>query len=393
MVEFPNINRETSSIGHTKNRYFVGSSFFWSPFFFLGHIATNVVNSFGGSLEEDGYSTFYVYFSMLGSSLYALFGLLLLFWMLRRFFSESVSLLTVIGIWFASPLVFYMWFLPSQSHAVSFFAVTAFAAYWLKTRAERSNKQWLILGLLAGLMTLVRPQNLLFTAIPLAESLVVYWKERVNIVALRKQFVKNILFLVTLVVGLLPQLIVLKMLMGSPFAFLQATDAGRQLSLLPVNVLNVLFNFHGLFSWTPLLLVGVIGLYFLYKKDKQLAIYFSITFLLVLWILSSWQGWFGAAAFGQRKFVSSLFIFAFGLAALLQWLRDKRIRMWVLSVVVFLFMAWNLGLLIQFGSRMIPAQEYVSLKTIAYNNFVEVPKTFFGIAKKFLFSRSEFLRT
>lgn len=392
---FPEINRETSGLGRTTNRYLIGSAIFWSPFFLLGQAMAFTGNFFGGSFQTDGYAGLAVLFSMFSSSLYAFFGIIILYRLLKEFFEEKIAFITTLGMWFASPLIFYMWFLPSVSHAISFFITTAFIYYWVRSFSgedSRTYQQWFVLGVLGALMTLVRHQNIFFLALPFVESSIIYWKSRVSFSNLKKLFLKNIFFLLVIILCAIPQMIVFNALTGSPFSVAQTAAADEHLGFLPIYVFNVLFSFHGLFSWTPLLMVGFFGLWFFYKKEKTFASYFVFVFLLQLYLLSSWDGWYGGAAFGQRKFLSTTFVFALGLASLIEQLRNARVRWWVIYVVILAFISWNFGLLIQFGSRMIPSESYVSIKTIIYNNFFEVPKRLLGILKDFLFNRGSFLR-
>lgn len=389
---FPDINIEYSPTGKLINRFMIGCAIYWSPFFIIGHLLTKIANLFGANLLPDGYSMIYIISIAFGSSLYALFGLLLLMKLLREFFSKFTSFITIIGVWFATPLIFYMWFMPSVSHAISFFSVTCFIAYWFYARKSRTSTKWLILGLLGGLMTLVRHQNGLFMVIPLLESIKYYYLERKKIPNIMALFKKNLIFLIGLFIALLPQIIVFKILTGSPFSAIGSAEAARQLTIFPIHLFKVLLATHGLFSWTPILLLAVTGLWFFYKVDKELMIYFTTAFLLQLYLLSSWEGWYGGAAFGQRKFLSSIFVFAFGLASLISYLRKKKIKKWMIATGISASIVWNLGLLVQFGSRMIPPGCCVSIKELVYNNFFEVPKKMWSILKTFLINRAKFLK-
>jgi len=111
----------------------------------------------------------------------------------------------------------------------------------------------------------------------------------------------------------------------------------------------------------------------------------------LLYILGTWRGWYGGAAFGQRKFLGGLIFLALGLGSFVDWL-EKKIHPLAIIIGTISFIAWNMGLLIQFGSRMIPAGEFVSMTEIITNNFIEVPKKFFEILKTFLFERGKFLK-
>lgn len=69
-------------------------------------------------------------------------------------------------------------------------------------------------------------------------------------------------------------------------------------------VAGVLFSSHGLFSWTPILMLAVAGLVLTWKQDRVLTISFVTVFL----------NWFGISSFGNRFFVSLTPLFVLGLA-------------------------------------------------------------------------------
>lgn len=89
-------------------------------------------------------------------------GLLLVYRLCRTYASRTASTWSVLAIWFASPVVFYLYITPAMAHANSLFAVTLFLVVWQTTRARRTVRGWVLLGLAAGLMVLVRELNWLF---------------------------------------------------------------------------------------------------------------------------------------------------------------------------------------------------------------------------------------
>lgn len=390
---FPDIEVERSDSGRVTNRYTVGTAMMWSPFYFIGHLMTLVANRFGGGHEVDGYSYFYVLMTTFASSLYAFLGILIIFQFLKKFFSEFVAFASTLAMWFATPLLFYMWLQPSMSHAISFFLVTLFIFYWHKTTKNRTYLQWGILGVITGLMSLVRPQNAVFVIIPAIESIIYYyqfiakkeWKQA------KELLLRNLLFILVIFVVWIPQFLVLKELTGSYFSLGQTTTFDAAILLYPKNVFRVLFATHGLISWTPIVAVSIVGLFMFIKKEKKLSWLLILSFLLQLYLMSTWRGWYGGAAFGQRKFLNCILIFAIGLASVIEYLRNKRIKKWAISVILLAFIAWNFGLVIQFGSRMIPAGCCVPFKEIVWNNFTKVPKSLISIIKKFLFSRGSLI--
>jgi hypothetical protein len=61
--------------------------------------------------------------------------------------------------------------------------------------------------------------------------------------------------------------------------------------------------------YSPLLLFSFIGFYWLYKKDKWLAVGLIVFTLLNIWVLSSWDCWWYASSFGSRVMVDGYAIY------------------------------------------------------------------------------------
>ena len=118
---------------------------------------------------------------------------------------------------------------------------------------------------------------------------------------------------------------------------------------------------------------------------------FLTLFIFNLIVVSGWSLWYGSQSFGHRMFVGMSIIFMFGLAALIEKLNEKISFKWI-TLICGLFIAWNFGLMIQYGSRMIDSEKMVPFFERAKNNIIEVPRKLFILIKRFLFSRGEFLK-
>src|SRR5208283_1999421 len=68
-------------------------------------------------------------------------------------------------------------FNPSWSHAHSAFAVALFLWYWDRTRGRRTIAQWIVLGLLSGLIVDVYYPNGVVLLVPLLEGIDQYWRD------------------------------------------------------------------------------------------------------------------------------------------------------------------------------------------------------------------------
>ena len=106
-----------------------------------------------------------------GTAFYGFCGLLFSYLLARKFLDPSWALLATLGIWVGSSLPVYMYFNPFWSHAHSAFVVALFLWYWDRTRPNRILGQWIILGLISGLLVDVYFVNGVFLLIPLVESI------------------------------------------------------------------------------------------------------------------------------------------------------------------------------------------------------------------------------
>ena len=82
-------------------------------------------------------------------------------------------------------------------------------------------------------------------------------------------------------------------------------------------VLAVLFSWnHGLFSWTPAIMLAVGGLFWLIKRDRLLGWGTLAVLLTAVYVNAAVVNWWGGEAFGARRFVSYTVFFTVGLGAL-----------------------------------------------------------------------------
>ena len=168
----------------------------------------------------------------------------------------------------------------------------------------------------------------------------------------------------------------------------------EKFSAMPLYVVDVLFSgFHGLFSWHPITLVGVIGLVALWFRSPPVALALAAFFVAQVLVIGSYDTWWGGASFGARRFVNCTAVFALGVAALFEWLRHRSGAQRFAQVVVGMLVVWNVGLAIQYSTGLIPRDAPVRMSQIVHNQFFEVPPRVARIAWRFAFDRSSFYRT
>jgi hypothetical protein len=156
------------------------------------------------------------------------------------------------------------------------------------------------------------------------------------------------------------------------------------------HILDVLFsNFHGLFTWTPVVLLAVIGLFFLWRQDKLVAAAFLIAFAVETYLLGSFSTWFGGAAYGGRRFINCTVLFVVGLAAFADAI-TSRVPKPVVAAGGALLVVWNLFFIIQFVTGMVPREQPVDMLLMARNQLFGVPPRLAEIAARFAGDRSSF---
>jgi hypothetical protein len=361
-----------------------------SPFFALGHLATLILKTLGLDVVPNGLTWPYELFYCLGSIGLGITGLIICYKGARLFFSQTASVLGVAGVWFASPLTFYLSIESSMSHGVSQFLISLFLYICIATPWIKQRRQQILLGLLLGLGALVRPQDVLFMSVPILmilATIITDWRktDHPDTKPTLKPYQIAIayglpLVIIALVTGLMqiPQLLIYQWQFGSFFniPYLQEGAAeGYHGSFHWGNpaILNVLFSgYHGLFSWHPLLFLAMIGLILARKRFPTLVWILFIAFALQVYLVAAWWCWWQGSSFGGRMFANCSFIFVWGLAALWDYVPSHRWKI-VGIVATLFFMGWNALLVLQYESAMIPSEAPVTMGQIVQNQLFVIP--------------------
>jgi len=385
--------------GYVTNPASVGPALQWAPFFILVHGVVLSLNQVGVHIPADGFSRPYVLSMAIVTALYGFVGLLLSFSLARTLFEERWAFLATLGIWFATSLPVYMYLNPFWSHAHSAFAVALFLWYWNRTRGQRAPTQWIVLGLFAGLMIDNYYPNGMVLIVPLSESLRCYWHAwrtaNRDLGAARRLLMSNVMFVFATVAAMLPTFVTRRIIYGT--AFETGYERLTTWNWAHPALWQVLFSSnHGLLSWTPILIPALLGLVFLRKYDKEMALSFGGAFLGFYMLIAAYPTWHGISAFGGRAFVSLTPIFVVGLAATLteiaKALHAHRRVLGGACAAVALIIMWNLGFIFQWGMHLIPPRGPISWQNMVYNQVAVVPGQVIGVFKDFLWRRQALMK-
>jgi hypothetical protein len=245
----------------------------------------------------------------------------------------------------------------------------------------RTARQWLILGLLAGLMMDVYYLNVAFLVAPLWEAVAAYfkmWRDHGDKLKPTAKILQlHLLAVLGAVVALLPTFITRQIVFGSPFAV--GPYSLRSWNWTAPVFGKVLFSqSHGLLVFTPIVLLAFLGFFYLLRLNPTLGIISLLMVLAFYSLVSFYPGWSGVFGFGNRYFVSLTPLFVLGLACAFSFAQRFWRDSWHASLrlvpLILIFVVWNLGLIYQWRTRLMPTRSAVYWDEVIFAQFHYVPK-------------------
>jgi hypothetical protein len=230
--------------------------------------------------------------------------------------------------------------------------VTFFLVSWYKAHELRDGWHWLILGLLLGFATLVRPQNALLALVFLADGKWLWGAARENIASFLKAIALP--FIIGGVIGVAPRFPAFAVLYGNAFALPKLDE----MHWLNHNLVETLFNdYNGILPWTKVFAPGVAGLILGWKRDRRLCAGLLLVLAVQVYVNAANEVWWSGGSFGNRRLTDYSIIIAWGLWLLLQ-ITAKWVRMTAV-VSVALCCTWTFTLLLAERRLIVPLDKYV----------------------------------
>ena len=342
----------------------IGLIFVWFPLY----LAVAAVDAVGRALGWTavpadpagiGLTLPYVRAALVSSFAAGAVGLIVLHRYLRGEFGASVAFAATLLLFGATPLVWYMVYEPSMTHAASFGLVALFvvaAARW--TSLTIAPRRAVILGAVLGAAFLLRPQEALFALFPAVLLLSTPASVRERVTAATRLALWGL-------VGALPFLIVELihasiMVSREPFAL---TGADGYLDFFNSRWDDTLWSsWHGFLSWSPVAYVALLGTMGLVKRRARWALAALLILFLMAWINAATADWAAGWSFGGRRFTSCLVMLAPGLALVIEYLTRR--PMIAIVAIVMAMIAWNQLLLAQYTLGLLRPGEPVGFGQI-----------------------------
>ena len=333
--------------GHRRNIHAIGSAVIWSPFYAAAHAYVLGSRLLGSrTYEADGYAIPYVRATVLGTATVVVVGAFLLARALVPYFGVTLAAVGVLTGTLASPTPYYVFLQPTMAHGNVYGLAAMFVWAWIEAARAPSARAFARLGLLLGFLALTRWQAIVYLAmfVPLVLEGLARRRVRLAWIALSA--------LVAFAV-FVPQLVVWKILFGHALA-IPAHEHGMDWS--SPHLLNVLISAdRGLFTWTPLMAVGAVGLLWLLREWLSLAAGALLVLAASAWINGGVQDWAGADAFGARRFDLVVPLLAVGVTAVARVAAGAVARRpWLApAAAAALLVVWNVGLMRLYRHRVV----------------------------------------
>lgn len=319
-----------------RTKYTCGIAILASPFFLTNHLYQKLSGK-----PTSGFNKSYSKSLNYASVFYLLIGFIFLYSYLKNFYKKKLIILTL-GILFLTSHIFYYSLVDTfMTHVYSFSLFAIFLWTINKYFSGGKYKYFILLTVLAALITLIRPINIVFL-VPIIFLNADSWNEiKVRFISLFT--IKNIaVCIIVFLIVFMPQFLYFKYVSGK---FLYYSYENESFSnLLTPKIIEVLFSTHnGLLLYTPIFVFVVAGSIILIVKKKLNGYLTLFSFLLMVYISASWWAWAWGCSFSSRPMVDILPVLSISFIAFIQWIID--FKSWLvkfLAVIIIGFMAyWN----------------------------------------------------
>lgn len=300
-------------------KYTMGLSWLYLPSFLLGHFSAYLTGQ-----DAVGYGPTYDFWLQFSAIAYLLLGLWWMRKLLNHYFDEGISTWVLVILAFGTNLFYYTQGQAAMPHVYLFCLVSGLLWLSLRFWLAPSLPNALKVGLVCSMITLIRPNQLLFWLIPVMTGLSgkgswkawwLFWKAH----WWRAAFWPLIMLLL-----ILPQLFYWHALTDR---WVYYSYGDEHFFWTDPKVWKVLFSYrNGWLSYTPIMILALIGLPMMWKRAKEFALVSPILLALAIYVISSWWCWWYGGSFGSRVFIDYYPLLALGLGSFLAFLKEKLAR-------------------------------------------------------------------
>ena len=288
---------ETAPNGNKVIKTTMGMSVLYFPFFIISHIYS-LVND---KVVANGFSKPYEIGLTFSSIFYMMIGLFFLAKVLRSIYDEKKVSILLFLVFLGTNLFYYATTEPCMSHVYTFSLASVFMYITMKIYEKNNWKFFIFLGLISGLLFLVRPTNILFILAFLLYKIESFSSLNKRLYWLIQHYKKlTISIVISVLIGSV-QFFYWKWATGNWFF---NSYVGEQFYFNQPRIIEFLFSYRkGWLVYTPIFIFSFLGLYKMYVRKNPW--FFSILIMLpvLVYLFSSWWCWWFGGGFGMRPMI------------------------------------------------------------------------------------------
>ncbi len=323
----------TTPDGRRYQKMPIGVALMNIPFYAVGHLIAVIT-----PYPDHGYSEIEYILLCIAAWFYAFIALWYCRLLLRRWFTELQSAVCLLILFAGTNVFFYITVEPGMSHVYSLACIFFFLHHTIKWLENPKTGLSLKVGLVFGLMVLIRPTNVLYFVFPLVYSITSF-DDLKNRFALFRSNPGQVAYCISsALLVIFIQLTVWYISAGKWVIFSYGHEA---FYFNNPHLFEGLFSFRkGLLVYTPIWWLAILALTIMVVRFKTYGrfLLFSILFIpLFLYVTLSWWCWWYGGSFGNRGVIELFPILTIAVGCLLHFIDSLRkgLSLILLPVVAF----------------------------------------------------------
>ncbi len=306
----------------------MGLSFLYAPFFFVAHVV-----ALHTGYDAGGFSQPYKFALMIGGALCFFIGLFFLRRFLLQYFSDCVVAITLIAIVFGTNLFYYSAIEATMPHVYNFMLISIYLWLTIKWYKNPAFINSLLIGIISGLITLIRPTNILVLLVFILFNIrsISGFKHRIRFLLSKYKLIITIA--VCFLIVWIPQFVYWKTITGHYIYYSYGED--ERFFFLNPQIINGLFSYRkGWFIYAPIMLFSVIGIGIMYRNLRQHFLAVSLFFVVNVYIIFSWWSWWYGGSYGIRPLIDTYPVLAIPMAVFISKILTQKLLLKISLLIV-----------------------------------------------------------
>jgi len=307
----------------------MGMAFLYSPFFVIAHLEAKIYG-----LAQDGFSYPYHKWIHFAGVFYFLVGIIFLRKVLLNYFSELATGISLFIIVCCTNALYYASVQTAMPHIIDFCLLSIFLFLSIKWLDFPTSRKTILLGLISGIMILIRPTNILFFLFPLLLNIVTLKEFKSRFFLFLKEWKKIIMIALIAFIILIPQFLYWYFITGD---FIFNSYIGESFYWTNPHILEGLFSYRkGWLLYSPVMSISIVGFIILFRNKRELFWSIFPFFIINIYVLFCWWSWWYGGGFGMRSLIDCYPLLAIPLAAFVSSVIKKKKASLILLFVSFI---------------------------------------------------------